>query len=175
MAAGKTTVGRQLAAQLGQRFVDLDQEVERRCGVDIPTVFDFEGEAGFREREAALLDELTQWDGVVLATGGGAVIAEANRQRLRERGFVVYLWAPVDEQLRRTARDRSRPLLETDDRRAKLTELQRTRDPLYREVADCVVATTGSQRARVLAEIRQGIEGQANGPSQPRTHHRPQR
>jgi len=160
MAAGKTTTGRQLAAQLGTPFVDSDQEIERRCGVDVPTIFDFEGEAGFRAREAAIIDELTQWDAIVLATGGGAVLQARNRQNLRERGFVVYLWVSVDEQLRRTERDRSRPLLKVDDRRSKLQHLQQERDPLYREVADCTVTTTGGQRTRVLAEIRRLLEGQ---------------
>lgn len=160
MAAGKTTTGRQLAAQLGTPFVDSDQEIERRCGVDVPTIFDFEGEAGFRAREAAILDELTQWHEIVLATGGGAVLGARNRQNLRGRGFVVYLWVSVDEQLRRTERDRSRPLLEVDDRRSQLERLQRERDPLYREVADCIVTTTGGQRTRMLAQIRERLEGQ---------------
>lgn len=154
MASGKSTVGRQLAAQLGLPFVDSDHELERRCGVDIPTIFDFEGEAGFRDREAALVDELTRWDKVVLATGGGAVLRDANRARMRERGTVVYLWVSVEEQLRRTEKDGSRPLLQVDDRRARLEHLHRERDPLYRDVADVVIATTGGQRARVLAEIR---------------------
>lgn len=159
MAAGKTTTGRQLAAQLGTPFVDSDQEIERRCGVDVPTIFDFEGETGFRARETAMLDELTQWREIVLATGGGAVLRPSNRQHLRERGFVVYLWVSVEEQLRRTDRDRSRPLLDVDDRRATLERLQHERDPLYRECADCIVSTTGGQRTRVLADIRQRLEG----------------
>jgi len=141
MGAGKTTIGRSLARVLGRRFIDLDHELEARCGVRIPTIFEIEGEAGFRKREAALLDDYTRLSGIVLATGGGAVLAPENRRVLRERGVVVYLRASADELYRRTARDRNRPLLATPDPRATLSCLLEQREPLYREVADLVVET----------------------------------
>ena len=115
MGAGKSTIGRLLADAIGFEFVDADRELEARSGVSIPTIFEIEGETGFRRREAALLDELTQQAGIVLATGGGAVLDAATRQRLRERGLVIYLRATADEVLRRTRRDKSRPLLQTDE------------------------------------------------------------
>jgi shikimate kinase len=141
MGAGKTTVGRQLAKALGLEFVDSDQVITERTGVDIPTIFEFEGEAGFREREAAVIEELTARPDIVLATGGGVVLRPENRRHLAERGTVVYLRATVDQQLRRTRRDRNRPLLQTDDPRARLEALMREREPLYRELADITVET----------------------------------
>lgn len=157
MGAGKTSVGRQLAGALELDFVDADHEVERRAGVDIATIFEFEGEAGFRRREHLLIDQLTQRDGIVLATGGGAVLDPDNRRVLAERGLVVYLDTSVAEQLRRTRRDRARPLLQSSDRRATLEKLYQERDPLYREVADIVVETNGRRRRstvdRILARL----------------------
>jgi shikimate kinase len=153
MGAGKTTTGRQLARALDLDFVDSDREIEARSGVDIPTIFDFEGEAGFRQRERAMIDELTRRDGVVLATGGGVVIDPDNRRHLAERGFVVYLATPVEEQLRRTERDHQRPLLQGTDRRATLERLQHERDPLYRDIADFVVDTTGGRRRKTVDRI----------------------
>lgn len=157
MGAGKTSVGRQLARALELDFVDADHEVERRAGVDISTIFEFEGEAGFRRRERIVLDELTQREDTVLATGGGAVLDPANRRILAERGLVVYLDTSVAEQLRRTRRDRDRPLLQSSDRRATLERLYEERDPLYREVADIVVETNGRRRRttvdRILARL----------------------
>lgn len=157
MGAGKTSVGRQLAGALELDFVDADHEVERRAGVDIATIFEFEGEAGFRRRERLLIDQLTQRDGIVLATGGGAVLDADNRRALAERGLVVYLDTSVAEQLRRTRRDRGRPLLQSSDRRATLEKLYQERDPLYREVADIVVETNGRRRRstvdRILARL----------------------
>lgn len=157
MGAGKTSVGRQLARALELGFVDADHEVERRAGVDIATIFEFEGEPGFRRRERLVIDELTQRDGIVLATGGGAVLDPANRHDLAERGLVVYLDTSVSEQLRRTRRDRGRPLLQASDRRATLERLYEERDPLYREVADIVVETNGRRRRttvdRILARL----------------------
>ncbi len=117
MGAGKTTIGRGLARALGREFVDLDHELEARCGVRVPVIFEIEGEAGFRRREASALQECTQRRGIVLATGGGAILAPDNRRLLRERGLVVYLRASVDELFRRTSRDRNRPLLATADPR----------------------------------------------------------
>lgn len=159
MGAGKTTTGRQLARSLGLDFVDSDREIEARSGVDIPTIFDFEGEAGFRQREQAMIDELTRHEGVVLATGGGVVIDPDNRRRLSERGFVVYLATPVDEQLRRTERDSQRPLLQDTDRRATLERLQQERDPLYREIADLVVDTAGGRRRKTVDRILARLTG----------------
>ena len=141
MGAGKTTIGRQLARALGKDFVDSDHEIEARTGADIPWIFDLEGEAGFRRREREVIDELTRRPGIVLASGGGAVLAAENRRHLAERGIVVYLRTSVDQQLRRTARDHKRPLLQTEDPRARLEALLAQRDPLYREIANIVVDT----------------------------------
>jgi shikimate kinase len=153
MGAGKSTIGRQLAAALRMPFRDSDREIEKRTGVDIPTIFEFEGEEGFRDRESAMLEALCAERGVVLATGGGAVMREGNRTLLRECGLVVYLRTPVKIQLRRTARDRNRPLLQTDDPRARLEELMRIRDPLYREIADLVVDTDRDSVRKVVQVI----------------------
>jgi shikimate kinase len=153
MAAGKSTIGRDLANELGLAFVDADREIEHRCGVDIPTIFDFEGERGFRQRERSMIDQLTQRDGIVLATGGGAVLDADNRRHLAERGTVIYLVTTVAEQLRRTRHDRSRPLLQVGDRRATLERLQQERDPLYREIADLVVETDRRRRRYTVESI----------------------
>ncbi len=157
MGAGKTTIGRQLARELDLTFVDSDREIEQRSGVDIPTIFDFEGEAGFRRRERAMIDALTQRDDIVLATGGGVVLDPDNRRDLASRGTVVYLETSVDEQLRRTRRDRNRPLLQGNDRRATLERLDAERGPLYREVADLVVETDGSRRAATVERIARAL------------------
>jgi shikimate kinase len=151
MGAGKTTIGRLLSRALKCEFRDSDKEIEARTGADIPWIFDVEGEAGFRDREVQVIDELTQLDQLVLATGGGAVLREENRRALASRGFVVYLCTPVKEQLRRTGRDRKRPLLNVDNPEQVLRELIRTRDPLYREVADLVIESDGSA-PRVIAQ-----------------------
>ena len=155
MGAGKTTVGRLLARRLKLRFIDADHELERRCGVKVPLIFDIEGESGFRAREAQLLMELTALDGVVLGTGGGAVLAEENRRRLAERGTVVYLRATPEDLYERVKHDRDRPLLATADPLARLRELHAERDPLYRSIADLVVDTG---RQTVLALGRELIE-----------------
>lgn len=149
MGAGKTSVGKLLAKRLSMSFLDSDHEIEARTGVKIPVIFEIEGEAGFRAREAAIIDELTRLDGVVLATGGGAVLDPANRAALHSRGTVIYLRANVDELWNRTRHDRSRPLLQTADPRARLAELLVVRDPLYREAAH-VIADTGIQSLRTL-------------------------
>ena len=158
MGAGKSTIGRQLAKSLSCVFVDSDKEVEERTGVDIPLIFELEGEAGFRARERAAIDELTQQPGIVLATGGGAVLDPDNRQHLRSRGQVIYLETSVDQQLSRTARDRHRPLLQTDNPRARLEELMRIRAPLYREVAHHIVATDGRRVRDVVDDILQRLQ-----------------
>lgn len=152
MGAGKTTVGRQLAKRLHRRFLDADHEVEARTGVRIPVIFEIEGEAGFRRREALVIDELSREEGLVLATGGGVVLARENRQRLRETGLVVYLSAPPEVLYERTRHDRNRPLLQVADPLAKLGELYAQRDPLYREVAHIVVE---GQRGGVAALTQQ--------------------
>ena len=149
MGAGKTSVGKLLAKRLGKSFHDSDQVIEARTGVRIPVIFEIEGEAGFRAREAAVLQELTALDNIVLATGGGAVLLPANRAALHGRGTVVYLRASVDELWNRTRHDRNRPLLQTADPRARLAQLHEQRDPLYREVAH-IVLDTGTQSLKSL-------------------------
>jgi len=150
MGAGKTSVGKLLARRLGKTFHDCDQEIERATGVKIPVIFEIEGEAGFRAREAKMLAELTARRDIVLATGGGAVLSADNRRRLSENGVVVYLRAAAAELWSRTRRDKNRPLLKAADPRAKLEQLFAERDPLYREVADTIV-DTGSQSVGNLA------------------------
>jgi shikimate kinase len=151
MGAGKTTIGKLLADELGLEFVDVDREIESRSGVDIPWIFDREGEAGFRIRETAALKELSQLDGVLISTGGGAVISAENRQIMMSTGTVIYLHTSVDEQVRRTSRDRKRPLLQNDDPRRVLSELMAIREPLYREIAD-VILDTDSRSPKLVAQ-----------------------
>jgi shikimate kinase len=150
MGAGKTTVGRLLARRLKLRFVDSDHEIEHRCGVKVPLIFDIEGEAGFRARETQTLAELTSAEGIVLATGGGTVLADENRRRLAARGTVIYLRATPEDLYERVRQDRNRPLLATPDPLGRLRELYVQRDPLYHEVAD-VVIDTGRQTVQALA------------------------
>jgi len=159
MGAGKTTVGRVLARRLKLRFLDSDQEIERRCGVKIPVIFEIEGEAGFRGREAAVLGELAQLRGIVLATGGGVVGAKQNRQLLAASGTVVYLHAQPDDLYERVRHDRNRPLLATADPLARLRALYAERDPLYRSIAD-VVIDTGKQGVAALARDLLGKLGE---------------
>lgn len=151
MGAGKTTVGRHLADLLSRPFIDSDHEIEQRTGASIPWIFEKEGEEGFRLREESVIDALTRKEGIVLATGGGVVTRLPNRSALKQRGVVVYLYTPVDMQLMRTFRDKNRPLLQTDDPAARLAELLKIRDPLYRDVADYVVPTSDGS-ARDLAQ-----------------------
>jgi shikimate kinase len=150
MGAGKTSVGRALAKRLQKTFHDTDHEIERATGVKIPVIFDIEGEAGFRAREAKLLAELVRRKNVVLATGGGAVLLEQNRKLLAENGAVIYLRATVQDLWRRTRHDKNRPLLQTGNPLAKLEELFAQRDPLYRQIADLVM-DTGCQSVGALA------------------------
>lgn len=150
MGAGKSTAGRLIARRLKRKFIDADHEVERRCGVRIPVIFEIEGEGGFRAREETLIEELTALEDIVLATGGGAVLAEANRRHLAARGTVVYLHAPPPALHERVRQDRNRPLLATADPLARLQELYAVRDPLYREIADIIVET-GRQSVQSLA------------------------
>jgi shikimate kinase len=153
MGAGKSAVGRQLARLLHMSFIDTDDEIEARTGVDIPFIFEKEGEEGFRKRETKVIDELTQRDDIVLATGGGAVVDPQNRNFLGARGFVVYLHTTVEQQLERTRRGRHRPLLESDNPRQVLEELMASRDPQYREIADLVIETDGRRVKAVASEI----------------------
>jgi shikimate kinase len=157
MGAGKSAVGRQLARTLHLTFVDSDDEIESRTGVDIPFIFEKEGEEGFRKREAAAIDDLTRMDGVVLATGGGAVLSADNRSNLGGRGLVVYLYTSVDQQVTRTEKGRERPLLENGDPREILEDLLQQRDPLYREIADLVVETDGRRVHAVASQIIENI------------------
>jgi shikimate kinase len=153
MGAGKSTIGRQLAQALHYEFVDSDHEIEARTGADIPWIFDVEGEEGFRRREETVIDELTQRDGIVLATGGGAVMRESNRRVISARGIVVYLKTSIEQQLARTAKDRKRPLLQHAEPRKVLTELMKVRDPLYMEIADHMVDTDASNIKDVAGTI----------------------
>ena len=149
MGAGKTTVGRLLARRLKMRFLDSDHEVEMRCGVKIPLIFDIEGEPGFRSREAQAIEELTRLEGIVLATGGGAVLSGKNRERLASTGTVVYLRARPEDLCERVRHARNRPLLAKGDPLSRLRELFAERDPLYREVAD-IVMESGTQSVQSL-------------------------
>jgi len=141
MGAGKSTVGRMLAKRLGKVFFDSDHEIEKRCGVKIPVIFEMEGEAGFRKREACVIDELTQLKNIVLATGGGSVLLEENQKHLKERGQVIYLHANPNELWLRTRHDKGRPLLQTPDPQKTLQELYTKRDPIYRSIASQIVET----------------------------------
>ena len=153
MGAGKTTIGKYLAQHLKLQFADTDTEIEVRTGADIPWIFDVEGEEGFRNREQQVVEELTLWDDVVLATGGGVIIRPQNRQALGARGYVVYLHATVDEQVRRTRRDRRRPLLQNGDPEEVLRSLMAIRDPLYREIADHIIETDGCSPRTVAQRL----------------------
>lgn len=158
MGAGKSTIGRLLAKELRLPFKDSDKEIELRTGANIPLIFDVEGEQGFRDREHATIAELCKLDGVVLATGGGAVMREDNRQALKTGGCVIYLCTSVEQQLDRTARDRNRPLLQTPNPGKVLAELMAIRDPLYREVADIIVETDERPPRLVVLEILEQLQ-----------------
>jgi shikimate kinase len=161
MGAGKTTIGKQLARQLGRPFYDSDREIEVHTGANIPLIFELEGEVGFRHREKEMLAELTQKQAIVLATGGGAVLDPDNRARLSRHGFVIYLSAPIEQLISRTAKDRNRPLLQTADPKAKLRDILTSRDPLYREVADAVIETNGSPVRNVVKHLATLVTKQA--------------
>jgi len=155
MGAGKTTIGRGLARSLGREFLDLDHELEARCGVSIPTIFDIEGEAGFRRRETQVLQEIALRRDVVLATGGGAVVAPENQELLRTRGIVLYLKAGSDELFRRVAKDKNRPMLLTVNPKARIVELLKQREPIYESLADFTVETSHGSINTVLDAIDQ--------------------
>ncbi len=157
MGSGKSAVGRQLARRLGLPFADSDAEIELRTGVDIAYIFEREGEEGFRSRERDVIDALTATAGIVLATGGGAILLQVNRERLAARGTVVFLDTTIDQQLARTRRSQHRPLLATDDRRARLEELAGVRDPLYRSIAKITIRTDSRGPDVIAAEIESAL------------------
>lgn len=159
MGSGKTAVGRQLARRLGLPFADSDAEIESRTGVDIAYIFEREGETGFRIRERDVIDALTRIAGLVLATGGGAILLPENRERLAARGTVVFLDTTIDQQLQRTRRSKHRPLLAAADRRAKLEELALARDPLYRSIAAITIRTDGRAPGAVAGDIARALKG----------------
>ncbi|HEV2213492.1 MAG TPA: shikimate kinase AroK [Gammaproteobacteria bacterium] len=157
MGAGKTAIGRELARLLKLDFLDADQELERRTGADIPLIFEKEGEAGFRKREREIIQELTQRQGLVLATGGGAVLDPANREAL-SRGFVIYLKATVEAQAARTGKNRNRPLLQSTDPKARLEELFAVRAPLYEGLARLTVDTDSGQVKKIAERIVEALQ-----------------
>jgi 3-dehydroquinate synthase len=164
MGSGKTTIGRSLAKKLNLRFVDADQEIETRTGASIPLIFEIEGEASFRQREADVIRDLTAQQGIVLATGGGAVLNETSRQFLRERGTVIYLRASVASIIQRTSHDKNRPLLQTADPKAKIEELSRERAPLYQEVAHIIIETGRPNVHSVVQNILSQLQSQPKTP-----------
>lgn len=153
MGAGKSTIGRQLARELGYDFLDSDRMIEERCGADIPWIFDVEGEDGFRQRESAILKELSEVEGSVLATGGGAVMKEENHDWLKRDAMVVYLKASLDQQVERTRKDRNRPLLQNDDPEGVLRRLFAIRDPIYTRLADIIMPTDRKGPRLVVRQI----------------------
>ncbi len=153
MGAGKTTIGRQLAKALKLPFYDSDKAIEESTGVDISTIFEFEGEEGFRDREQKMIQQLTQRKGIVLATGGGAILREQNRKLLKENGFIVYLQCSVERVLERTRRDTQRPLLQTDNPKERIESLFAQREPLYLSCADYKIDTGAMQSKTVVNHI----------------------
>ena len=161
MGAGKTTIGRQLARKLNMEFLDSDRVIEERTGADIPLIFEKEGEAGFRKRELAIIDELTQQSNLVLATGGGAVLDAQNREHLAQRGTVIYLHSSLNSLVERTSKDRNRPLLHGEEHpRDVLSRILKQREPLYRETADLTINTSNNSIRNVI----QAIIGQISNP-----------
>jgi len=158
MGAGKTTIGKQLAQMLKMEFVDSDKELEARTGAPIDWIFDIEGEDGFRKRETTVIEDLTQRQGIILATGGGAVVANENRQFLAARGTVVYLKTSLEQQMERTRKDKKRPLIQVADREQALIDLQEAREPLYEEIADVVVSTDSNTVKVVASQIVEQFE-----------------
>ena len=161
MGAGKSTLGRHLAQVLGRPFYDSDKVIEERTGADIPWIFDREGEAGFRQRESAVLADLASMDRIVIATGGGAVLAQDNRRIMSSTGTVIYLSSTLNELLRRTAKDRKRPLLQTESPRTVLKNIMRERGPLYEEVADIAIQTDGRGPRWVVTELARRLRDPA--------------
>jgi shikimate kinase len=162
MGAGKTTIGKQLAKTLRVPFYDSDKAIEESTGVDIPTIFEFEGEQGFRDREQKMIQYLAQMQGIVLATGGGAILRPENRQALKDTGFVVYLQCSIDRILERTRRDTQRPLLKTDNPKARLEELFSQRESLYLACADFMVDTGLHKSKAVVSQILDAYHAEDN-------------
>ncbi|MDM8545350.1 shikimate kinase AroK [Candidatus Venteria ishoeyi] len=152
MGVGKTTIGRQLAQELGREFKDSDREIEERTGADIPLIFELEGEIGFRRREREVIDELSQLSNIVIATGGGSVLDPDNQQCLKTRGTVIYLYASLDQLVKRTNRNKGRPLLQTDNPREKLESIMREREPIYQNLAD-ISMETGQDSIRHVVQV----------------------
>ncbi len=157
MAAGKSTIGKQLAKALDYDWIDTDQEIVRRTGVDVHWIFDQEGEAGFRKRESELVDELTLIDNLVVSTGAGAILAAENRENLSQRGIVIYLKVSISKQLQRTLNDRVRPLLQTDNKQQKLIELAEQRNKLYTSIADIELLTDKSGVGILVQQLEQKL------------------
>jgi shikimate kinase len=160
MGAGKTTIGRHLARRLKKRFVDCDHEIEARSGVKIPVIFEIEGESGFRRRESQMIEELAQQQGIVLATGGGAVLSAENRAVLSRSGFVVYLSATPSALFERTRHDCNRPLLQVEDPMARIVSLYEQRDPLYQQIADLVIEGNRQSPFSVVRMLERRIKEQ---------------
>lgn len=152
MGAGKSTIGRLVAKLIGVGFHDTDKEIEKKTGVSIPMIFEYEGESGFRRREADVIDELVKTNGVVLATGGGSILLAENQSALKAHGFIVYLHCSIDKQLERTFKDTNRPLLNTEDPKKRLEELFAVREPLYRSLADLII-DTGQHSSKSAARL----------------------
>jgi shikimate kinase len=161
MGAGKTTIGRLLAKQMGREFYDSDHEIERKTGVKIPLIFELEGESGFRKRETTAIDELSQLDNVIVATGGGAVQLQENRDYLKKTGKVIYLRAKVNDLYQRTRNDKSRPLLQGANPKQKLEQLYVARDPIYSALADYIVDTGAQSANEITSRIEQLLLEQA--------------
>lgn len=153
MGAGKTTIGKLLAKKINWDFCDLDAEIEFRCGADIAWIFDVEGEEGFRDRETQVLEDLSRRENLVLATGGGSVLKPENREIFQSQGVVIYLQTPLEKLVARTKKDKKRPLLQVDDRKAVLRRLLEQRDPIYRELADVIVVSDYPSPHHVVDEI----------------------
>ena len=158
MGAGKSTIGRLLSHELRTTFLDSDKVIEERSGANIPWIFDVEGEQGFRDRESAVIDELTQLNDCVLATGGGVILRPENRRNLCSRGLVVYLQTSIEQQIERTAKDRNRPLLQADNPEVILRKLLDQREPLYQSCADIIIRTDGRHPRAVINEILRQIK-----------------
>lgn len=163
MGVGKTTIGKQLAKALAMPFYDSDKAIKDSTGVDIPTIFEFEGEEGFRVREAKMIEKLTQLQGIVMATGGGAILREENRNHLKENGFIVYLHCSIDRILERTRRDTQRPLLKTDNPRKRLQQLLEERHPLYLSCADIKIDTDVFRTKTVIKQILDAYSARKQG------------
>ena len=157
MGSGKTTIGRQLATRLGMKFYDSDREIEKKTGADIALIFEIEGEDGFRQRETKMLKELTAMEGILLATGGGVVLSEDNRTCLKSRGRVIYLKSSPAKLMDRTAKDKNRPLLNTEDRKTTILRMLETRGPMYEEVADLIIQTDNNMIKQIVNKICQQL------------------